>query len=114
METDIQFRSHLAQFFLEWEMFQTNVVEKLETHVMLYRGLKKKKKSCHLWDNLKKFCIAGQVTEDSTAHAHCMLDTYGNKHAHTIYRVSIKSFLDYKHLLQENYVEYRHISLPFT
>jgi len=26
-----------------------------------------------------------------------------------IYRVSIKSFLDYKHLLQENYREYKHI-----
>jgi hypothetical protein len=26
--------------------------------------------------------------------------------------VSIKSFLDYKNLLQENYVEYEHISLP--
>ena len=25
-----------------------------------------------------------------------------------IYRVCIKSFLDYKHLLQENYVEYEH------
>jgi len=29
-----------------------------------------------------------------------------------IYRVSIKSFHDYKHLLQENYVEYKHIFLP--
>ena len=28
------------------------------------------------------------------------------------YRVSIKSFPDYKHLLQENYVEYKHIFLP--
>jgi len=27
----------------------------------------------------------------------------------TIYRVSIKSFPDYKHLLQENYVEYKRI-----
>jgi len=26
-----------------------------------------------------------------------------------IYRVSIKSFPNYKHLLQENYVEYKHI-----
>jgi len=26
-----------------------------------------------------------------------------------IYRVIIKSFPDYKHLLQENYVEYKHI-----
>jgi hypothetical protein len=29
--------------------------------------------------------------------------------AETKYRVSIKSFPDYKHLLQENYVEYKHI-----
>jgi len=28
-----------------------------------------------------------------------------------IYRVSIKSFPDYKHLLQENYVEYKHMFL---
>jgi len=26
-----------------------------------------------------------------------------------MYRVSIKSFPSYKHLLQENYVEYKHI-----
>jgi hypothetical protein len=29
-----------------------------------------------------------------------------------LYRVSMKSFPDYKHLLQENYVEYKHIFLP--
>jgi len=29
-----------------------------------------------------------------------------------IYRMSIKSFPDYKHLLQENYVEYKHVFLP--
>jgi hypothetical protein len=28
------------------------------------------------------------------------------------YRVSTKSFPDYKYLLQENYVEYKHIILP--
>jgi hypothetical protein len=27
------------------------------------------------------------------------------------YRVSVKSFPDYKHLLQENYVEYKHMQL---
>jgi len=31
-----------------------------------------------------------------------------------IYRVSIKSFPDYKHLLQENYVEYKHIFFKCT
>jgi len=29
-----------------------------------------------------------------------------------MYRVRIKSFPDYKHLLQENYVEYKHTFLP--
>jgi len=29
-----------------------------------------------------------------------------------MYRVSTKSFPDNKHLLQENYVEYKHIFLP--
>jgi len=34
-------------------------------------------------------------------------DTLGHKLL--LYRMSIKSFPDYKHLLQENYVEYKHI-----
>jgi len=34
--------------------------------------------------------------------AECIIDL-------SFYRVSIKSFPDYKHLLQENYVEYKHI-----
>jgi len=34
METNIHFRSYLAQFFLDWKMFQTKAVEKLKTHSM--------------------------------------------------------------------------------
>jgi hypothetical protein len=34
MKTSIYFRSHLAQFFLECEMFQTKVLEKNKTHVL--------------------------------------------------------------------------------
>jgi hypothetical protein len=34
MKTDIRFSSYLAHFFLEWEMFQTKVVEKIKTHVL--------------------------------------------------------------------------------
>jgi hypothetical protein len=30
----------------------------------------------------------------------------------SVYRMSINSFPDYKHLLQENYMEYKHIFLP--
>jgi len=36
MKTDIHFSSYLAQFFLEWEMFQTKFVEKIKiTQFML-------------------------------------------------------------------------------
>ena len=33
------------------------------------------RKLCRLWDNVEKYCRAGQVTDDNMAHAHCMLDT---------------------------------------
>jgi hypothetical protein len=34
MKTDKRLWSYLAQFFLEWEMFQTKVVEKMKTHLV--------------------------------------------------------------------------------
>ena len=33
MKTDTHFWSYLAQFFIEWEMFQTKVVEEIKTHI---------------------------------------------------------------------------------
>ena len=34
MEINKHFVSYLAQFFLEWEIFQTKVVEEIKTHVL--------------------------------------------------------------------------------
>jgi len=34
MKTDLRFWSSLAQFFLEWEMFQAKVVEKIKTYII--------------------------------------------------------------------------------
>jgi hypothetical protein len=63
------------------EMFQTKVVGKMKTNMscsltffLLFW------KSCRLWENVEKYCRAGQATYDNMAHAHCMLDTYGYKH----------------------------------
>jgi len=33
------------------------------------------RKSYRLWDNVEKYCRAGQATDDNMAHAHCMLYT---------------------------------------
>ena len=35
MKTDIYFLSYLAEFFLEWEIFRTKVVGKIETQFVL-------------------------------------------------------------------------------
>jgi hypothetical protein len=36
MKTNMHVWSHLAQFFLEWELFQTKVVEKIKTHISCF------------------------------------------------------------------------------
>jgi hypothetical protein len=36
--------------------------------------------SYRLWDNVEKYGIAGQATDDDMAHAHCMLDNQGYRH----------------------------------
>jgi len=60
MKTDIHFWSYLAQFFLEWEMFQTKVVEKIKPHILY--SVTFFQKSCRLWDNVVQFCSVGEVT----------------------------------------------------
>jgi len=68
MKTNIHFLSYLAQFLLEWEMLQTEVVEKIKPHITLFF-----RKLWRLWDNVKKYCKAGQATDDM-AHTHCTAD----------------------------------------
>jgi len=34
METTIHFLPYLVQLILEWKMFQTKAVEKIETHIL--------------------------------------------------------------------------------
>jgi hypothetical protein len=71
MKTNTHFWSYLARFFLECEIFQTNV-ERIKTRFMfgnVYR------KSGRLWDKMEKYRRVGQATDDNMAHAHCILDT---------------------------------------
>jgi len=53
------------------KMFKTKVVDKIKTHIL--RPIFFFRKSCRLWDNVEKYCIAGQATDDNMVHAHCML-----------------------------------------
>ena len=58
MKTDVHFASYLAQFFLEWEMFQTKVVEKIKTRI-LCSVIFLFGKSYRLWENVEKILYSG-------------------------------------------------------
>jgi len=49
------------------KMFQTNVIEKIETHISF--SITFFRKSCRLCDYVDKFCRAGQATDDDGACA---------------------------------------------
>jgi len=68
MKINIHFWPHLAQLFFECEIFRTKEVQKKHTFCF-------PRKSCRWWDNVEKYCTAGQTTDDNMAHADCMLDT---------------------------------------
>jgi hypothetical protein len=62
-------------------MFQTNLVEKIKTHITWYMSIKLcLRKSCCLSENMETCRRVGQATEGKIAHAHCMMDNYGYKH----------------------------------
>jgi len=76
MKTSVHFfKSYLFQLFLERETFQTNVVQKIKTHILRAVTSPPPRKPYRLWDNVEKYCREGQATDENTAHAHCMLDT---------------------------------------
>jgi len=54
-------------------MSQRKVVDNIDPHILCWTHFFQK--LCLLWDNVEKYCRAGQATDDTMAHAHCMLDT---------------------------------------
>jgi hypothetical protein len=62
MKTDVHL--YLVEFFLEWEMLQTKVVQKIKTHTLYSTTLPLK--SFHFWDNMEKYGRVRQPTEENT------------------------------------------------
>ena len=52
MKTSSLLWQYRAEFFWKWEMFQTEVVEKIRTHI-LYSAAFLFRKSCRLWANVE-------------------------------------------------------------
>jgi UDP-glucose 6-dehydrogenase len=58
-------------------MFQTTVVDTIETHFLFNKFFFRK--SCLLKDNVENYCIVVLATDVNMAHMHCMLDILGYK-----------------------------------
>jgi CRISPR/Cas system endoribonuclease Cas6 (RAMP superfamily) len=54
--------SYLAQIFLEWEIFPTKFIEKIQNTNSLFSNFLRK--SCCLWDTVKKYYRTRQPTDD--------------------------------------------------
>jgi hypothetical protein len=63
MQTDIHLWSHLAELLLEWEMFQTEVVQKIKTNILC--SITFSRKLCRLWDIVENCRWPGQTTDDN-------------------------------------------------
>jgi len=88
MKTNIPFLSYLAQFFLEWKVFQTNFVAKIETQILCSEYVSFENRAVYeiMWKDIlerrmqmTKWCvlIACCITKDTNTH------TYTQKHPHT-------------------------------
>jgi hypothetical protein len=82
------FLRYLAKFFLEWEMFLTNVVEKIKTHILCSTPFFRK--SHRLWDNVEKYSGDREATNDVTIwriRVACRISkatrTYAHAHVHS-------------------------------
>jgi hypothetical protein len=73
MKTNVNFLLYPTQLFLEWEMFQTNLYGKSK-HILCSIIFFFRKSFC-LLDNVEKYGWAGESTDESKVHAHCILDT---------------------------------------
>jgi hypothetical protein len=54
---------YLTELFLEWEMFQTKVVDKIKTHILC--SITFFRKSCCVWGNVEEYGRVRQATDDN-------------------------------------------------
>jgi hypothetical protein len=62
MKTFSRFWQYLAEFFLKWEIFQTEVLQKIRTLLCLRTFFRK---WYRLWDNVKKYGGSREATDDN-------------------------------------------------
>jgi hypothetical protein len=80
MKTNIQIWSYLTHLFLEREMFRTNVVEEIKTHILCSVIVFSKNRAVY---TVEKYDTAVQTTDDVTRHVRiaCWINEATNTHS---------------------------------
>ena len=65
MKTFLHLWQYLAEFFLEWEMFQVKVVEKIKTHIFIFSNFFFFRKSRRLWGSVWKYGRVRQAAPEN-------------------------------------------------
>jgi len=81
MKTDRHLWLHLAHFFLEWEMLNTRVVEKIETHIWCAISIFENRA---VYEKMWKYIVQPDGLQMTTWRAHA------HTHTHTRYQVRKK------------------------
>jgi hypothetical protein len=71
-------------------MFETEIVEKMKTHILCSLTFFPRK-LCRLWDNVKKYCRAGQATDGSIIRRmriDCWITKATNRHSEYVILVA--------------------------
>ena len=68
--------AYLSQFFLEWELFQTEVAENMKIHILC--SMTFFRKSYRLWDNVEKYRSQMSIWRMRIA---CWIPTVKNAHS---------------------------------
>ena len=71
MKAHVYLPYYLAQFFLEWEMFHTNVVQKIKTHFMFINFFHKNRAIYEMCKNMVQ--RYGHRWQYNTAQKRCAL-----------------------------------------
>jgi len=80
----LHFRSYLAEFFLEREIFRAKVLDKIKTHIVGWITFSRK--SCCLWDDVGNYSShTGHRWKYNMAHVFFMLDKYDYRHTFIIF-----------------------------
>jgi len=81
MKNNILLWSSLSQFFIQWKIFHTEFVQKIDTHFKFNIPPSPKNAPYAVYE---KGCRVQQATDDNMVHVHCMLDNYGYRHMRII------------------------------